>query len=57
MAQIPNRIQESYDLYCAFCDEVVAPLLREQVPFPPEMIARMEQITGKKFPIPKKKDP
>lgn len=57
MAQLPKQIEEGYELYCAFCDEVVAPLLHEHVPLSPEVIARMEQITGKKFPVPKRNVP
>jgi len=53
IAQLPERVQQGYERYCAFCDEVVVPLLREEVPIPPELIARIEQITGKKFPGPK----
>lgn len=51
--ELPAQCREHYDLYAAFCDEVVAPLFSEQVDFAPEFIARMEQLTGKKLRRPK----
>ena len=56
IAKIPERLQEGYEAYCVLCDEVVTPLLGEQIPFSPELLARMEQLTGKDFPTSKESD-
>ncbi len=49
MAEIPNRVESSYKLYADFCNEVVAPLFQQRIPDPPEVIAFMEKVTGKKI--------